>query len=163
MPQNSAKAIGVLRRDPEPVPTGDAAPAFTVLTISPEAEDHASLAHVCSRAGWGLLSAHSVRQALSMVRAEPVAVVFCERDLPDGNWRVILDELQRSPAPALLIVVSRLADEGLWSEVLNVGGYDVLIKPFELSELMWSVTSAFRRWESQTRLGLAARPCPPAA
>jgi len=38
-------------------------------------------------------------------------------------------------APPLLIVASRLADERLWAEVLNLGGYDVLLKPFEPAEL----------------------------
>lgn len=163
MPQNSASAIGVLRRDPEPARNELAASGFTILALSPDAEDHSSLAQLCSHAGWGFRSAHSARQALHMIRSKPVAVLICERDLPDGDWRGVLDDLQRSPAAPLMIVVSRLADEALWAEVLNLGGYDVLLKPFELKELMWSVTSAFRQWESQPRLRYAARPCPPAA
>lgn len=163
MPQNSASAFGVLRRDPEPVRTEHATSGFTVLALSPDAEDHSSLAQLCSHEGWGFRSAHSARLALRVIRSKPVAVVICERDLPDGDWRDVLDDLQRLPTAPLMIVVSRLADEALWAEVLNLGGYDVLLKPFELKELMWSVTSAFRQWESQPRLRFAPRPCPPAA
>ncbi|MCL4486674.1 MAG: response regulator [Chloroflexi bacterium] len=155
--------MGVLRRDPEPVRTGHAASRFTVLALSPDADDHSSLAQLCSHAGWGFRSAYNVRQALNMSRSKPVAVVICERELPDGDWRGVFDELQRLPAAPLLIVVSRLADEALWAEVLNMGGYDVLLKPFDLKELMWSVTSAFRHWESHTQVRFAATPCPPAA
>jgi DNA-binding response OmpR family regulator len=37
--------------------------------------------------------------------------------------------------PPDLIVASRLADEYLWAEVLNLGGYDVLAKPFNAEEV----------------------------
>lgn len=155
MPQNSTHPFGVLRLDTEP--------ARTVLALSPEAEDHSSLAQLCSHSGWGFLSAHGVRQALNTIRTKPVAVVVCERDLPGSNWRLVLDELLQIPAAPLMIVVSRLADEALWAEVLNLGGYDVLLKPFEPKELMWSVTSAFRHWESHRGMMHAVGPCPPAA
>jgi DNA-binding response OmpR family regulator len=37
--------------------------------------------------------------------------------------------------PRILIVTSRFADDYLWSEVLNFGGYDVLSKPFSEEEV----------------------------
>jgi DNA-binding response OmpR family regulator len=46
----------------------------------------------------------------------------------------------------LLIVVSRLADEHLWAEALNLGAYDVLAKPFDAMELSRTLTSAWLRW-----------------
>jgi len=38
--------------------------------------------------------------------------------------------------PPLLIVTSRLADERLWAEVLNLGAHDVLAKPFNAEEVV---------------------------
>jgi hypothetical protein len=38
-------------------------------------------------------------------------------------------------SPPSFIVTSRLADERLWVEALNVGAYDVLVKPFDVAEL----------------------------
>ena len=35
-----------------------------------------------------------------------------------------------------LVVTSRLADDRLWAEVLNLGGWDVLSTPFEAAELI---------------------------
>ena len=163
MRQNSTGTISVLRSDPESVRIGRAAAGFTVLAISPEADDHSSVAQLCSHSGWRFLSAQSGRQALNTIRSNRVAVAICERDLPDGNWRVVFDELERFPTAPLVIVVSRLADDALWAEVLNVGGYDVLLKPFEPKELIWSVTSAYRHWESNPRETFSAGPHPPAA
>jgi DNA-binding response OmpR family regulator len=38
--------------------------------------------------------------------------------------------------PPLLIVSSRLADEHLWAEALNLGVFDVLAKPFQSEEVL---------------------------
>ena len=56
-------------------------------------------------------------------------VVICERSLPDGDWKDLLGKTPR------LIVTSRVANEALWAEVLNLGGYDVLAQPFDELEV----------------------------
>ena len=50
------------------------------------------------------------------------------------------------PDPPVLIVTSRLADEYLWAEALNLGAYDVLVKPFDASEAVRVLDSAWRHW-----------------
>jgi len=35
-----------------------------------------------------------------------------------------------------LIVTSRVADARLWAEVLNLGGFDVIAKPFHAPEVL---------------------------
>ena len=56
-------------------------------------------------------------------------VVICERSLADGDWKDLLGKTSR------LIVTSCVADEVLWAEVLNLGGYDVLAQPFDELEV----------------------------
>jgi DNA-binding response OmpR family regulator len=53
------------------------------------------------------------------------------------------EHLRRAP---LLLVTSRHADENLWAEVLNLGGYDVLLKPFDGAEVTRVVAMARRQW-----------------
>lgn len=89
-----------------------------------------------------------------MLRQGRVPVVICERDLPDGDWKVILSAVKRLEKAPLLIVCSRLADEFLWAEVLNLGGWDVLAKPFDAREVTWSVGLAVQEW--QRRAGALA-------
>jgi nucleotide-binding universal stress UspA family protein len=43
-----------------------------------------------------------------------------------------------------MLVVSRHADERLWAEVLNLGGFDVLTLPFDRDELGRVLSSALR-------------------
>ena len=47
----------------------------------------------------------------------------------------------------MLIVTDRLADERLWAEVLNLGGYDLLLKPFDPEEVLRVVNSAWTSWK----------------
>jgi DNA-binding response OmpR family regulator len=48
-----------------------------------------------------------------------------------------------------MVVASRLADERLWAEVLNLGGYDLLVKPFNSIEVIRSMSLAWQRWNDE--------------
>ena len=52
-------------------------------------------------------------------------------------------------SPPSFIVTSRLADERLWVEALNVGAYDVLVKPFDVAELKRVLNSAWCEWRER--------------
>ena len=81
---------------------------------------------------------------MDLLRCNPVRVVMTERDLPLGNWKDVLAAIQQLPQIPMLIVTARLADEYLWAEVLNLGGYDVLSQPFQVAELLWVFGNAWR-------------------
>jgi DNA-binding response OmpR family regulator len=98
-------------------------------------------------AEWDLLGVPALASAFSVLIETPVAVVLCDTDLQCGSWQDMLEYFSRVRHPPLLIVTSRLADERLWAEALNLGAYDVLAKPFAPSEVIRSVTSAWRHWQ----------------
>ena len=120
---------------------------MVVVAISSLEEDHVSLEQILSHSNWKVLRACTCQQALVLIRENQIPVAICERDLPDGDWKDILAEVARLPNPPKLIVTSRLADDCLWAEVLNLGGWDVLAKPFDLMEVTWSVSQAWRHWK----------------
>lgn len=75
-----------------------------------------------------------------------VPVVIADSGMADGCWKDLLCTLGSSQHPPRLVVASRLADAHLWAEVLNLGGYDVLSKPYDATEVNWAVDSALRNW-----------------
>ena len=81
--------------------------------------------------------------------ASPPRVVVSEQDLPDGNWKDVIEMAASLPCPPPVIVTSRLADDYLWAEVLNLGGYDVLAKPLDTGELSRTLNLAWERWAGQ--------------
>jgi DNA-binding response OmpR family regulator len=117
-------------------------PIGSVLTISSFEDDHVTLKQMLHGLTRMVPQAHTYLQALERVRAEDISVLICERNLPDGNWKDVLSAVAIKSAPPSLIVACRLADEHLWAEVLNLGGYDVLAKPFDAKEVLWTVNHA---------------------
>ncbi len=116
---------------------------ITLLAISPSQEDCHSLEKILDRDRWTVQGARSLREATALLRMGP-SLILCEKDLPDGSWKDVFRAaggLDNSPP---LVVVSRHADEQLWAEVLNWGGYDVLLKPFERSEVSRVMGMALR-------------------
>jgi DNA-binding response OmpR family regulator len=75
--------------------------------------------------------------------------------LSPGTWIDMLEELRLLRNAPPLIVTSRLADEKLWAEALNLGAYDVLAKPFDLSELVRIVNLAWLHWWHEQSASLA--------
>lgn len=67
--------------------------------------------------------------------------------LPKWPWKMALADLQRMACPPQLVVTSRLADDSLWAEVLNSGGYDLLAEPFDRSEVERVIASARRHFD----------------
>jgi DNA-binding response OmpR family regulator len=113
-----------------------------VLVVSQNEEDHWALIHILRPAGWAVDTAHTCAEALRSLAIEPASVVIVERYLPDGNWKTLRNQLMRMEFPPKLIVTSRLADERLWAEVLNLGAFDVLAQPFCPSEVLRCINSA---------------------
>jgi DNA-binding response OmpR family regulator len=117
-------------------------PKRLALVVSPNEEDHWALIHILRPAGWAVDTAYTCAEALRSLSVEPASVVIVERYLPDGNWKTLRNQLMRMEFPPKLIVTSRLADERLWTEVLNLGGFDVLAQPFCATETLRCVNSA---------------------
>ena len=128
-----------------PSPEGTAA----VLAVSPLPADRVRLREILSQGNWKLHEASDCGEALALLRDQNVPVLLCERDHADGDWEDLLNATARLPAPPNLIVFSRLADESRWAKVLNLGGFDVLMTPFEPEEVLRVTFSAWSRWECE--------------
>lgn len=87
-------------------------------------------------------------EAIAVLRLENVQVVVCEQSLPDGDWKVLLESIDKLIHRPNVVVASQLADHRLWAEVLNLGAYDLLPLPFEATEASRVVRLA---WESSRR------------
>lgn len=124
----------------------DPASRVQVLAVSPFESDHTSLAHIFSHSAWSIDAARSIKQAVAKLSVSPTPVVLCEESLPDGSWKDLLSLSQRLPDPSYLVVASQHADDRLWAEVLNLGAYDVLAKPFDSREVYRSIGLAWRHW-----------------
>lgn len=121
----------------------------TVLAISGHEEDHVILRNIFSHSKWRLRDAKSWSDARRSLGVQPAAVIICDRTLPDAEWTDVLAYAQAAPAAPLLIVSARTADDRLWAEVLNLGAYDLLLKPFVHTEVVRVISLAWLNWKHQ--------------
>jgi len=133
-----------------PIPVTYITGVLTVLSVSPLDEDHSSLKAVVGHSSWRLFEAHNLSSSLELLQKHDVSVVLCERDLLPGTYIDLLEHIIAKPNAPSLIVASRLADDRLWAEALNLGAWDVLAKPFHRSEVLRSVKSGWQRWHDQS-------------
>ena len=101
---------------------------------------------VFQRCGWKLYEAPDRRKALNCLDRHRVQVVIAESELPNWNWKRVLYDLRSLSKTPQLVVASRTADDYLWSEVLNMGAYDVLPRPLEKDELERVIAAARRHY-----------------
>jgi DNA-binding NtrC family response regulator len=123
-----------------------------MLTISPLDADHLSLQAIIGDSTSIQYQARELVSALALLQQHDIAVVLCERDLLPGSYIDVLEHINTLPNAPSLIVASRIADERLWAEALNLGAWDVLAKPFDRNELVRSVKSAWRHFHDQGEL-----------
>jgi DNA-binding response OmpR family regulator len=123
----------------------------TALAVSQDPKVRIALRGIFSDADWVLHEAGSMLDVLARLKRFPIEVVISDREFPGGAWRDVLDTARRLHGGVPLVVTSRLADEYLWAEVLNEGGYDVLAQPFDPEEVVRVLSAATRRRTNESR------------
>lgn len=118
-----------------------------VLLVSPIEEDQRDLRTILSDWHVAIESVGTMEDALHYLLRGSTPLILCERDLPDGNWKLLFQKTERLPRPPRFIVSARLADDRLWVEVLNWGGQDVLRTPFVTGEVRHAVRCAWDAWQ----------------
>jgi DNA-binding NtrC family response regulator len=119
-----------------------------VLSISPNDDDRVSLERIF-QSGWTVMACASLGSALSVLRETTIPIVICDCDISSNSWTEILDRVSVLPDAPLFIVSSRLADERLWAEALNLGAWDVLAKPFDADEVIRIAGIAVQHWQDR--------------
>jgi len=118
---------------------------FRILVASSCADHYKPMRHIFRHFGWKMHRVSTCRDAEIFLSENLVAVLISDSNLPDGDWKDILGALSCVTCAPALIVASHLADDRLWAEVLNLGGYDLLIKPFDLKEASRVISMAWSR------------------
>ena len=145
-----------------------AASNITVLSFEPNRYDRAALENIFHDSRWPmhpgwkwqLKMTPTLRLVLAAIRIAQVPLVVCGCDVESGTWKQMLEAFPCIANPPLLIVTSRLADDRLWVEALNLGAYDVLAKPYDTTEVIRTFNCAWLRW--QVKGGISPGPAPPA-
>jgi DNA-binding NtrC family response regulator len=96
----------------------------------------------------------SCSEARRVLQTRPeVQVVLTDTELPDGDWRKVLDMVAQARPSLQVIVCPRIGDDSLWIDVLDYGANDLLAQPDQCVEVRRILEGASAR--------SYARPLPP--
>jgi DNA-binding NtrC family response regulator len=109
-------------------------------------ERRSTLVNALESCGFDVLPVCDCNEARRMLEAQlAVQVVVTDARLHDGDWRRVFEIVARGRRKIEVIVCSRVGDPKLWLDVLEEGGYDVLVEPFEHEEVQRIVEAAAAR------------------
>ena len=117
-----------------------------VLTINSDQRDCASLQSIIGHTNWTFHGVPDLSHALQFLEKNPAPVLVCCKELPGATWKDVLAAVRRFPNPPEVLVYTVHADDQLWMEVLNSGGYDLLPAPFNSDEVLRLISLAARKW-----------------
>lgn len=137
-----------------PQHASQSATQVTVLFVSPSDADWGRFSQIFQHTNWILYRATDYAEATRLLQAAPTAVVVTEEHLPGHRTWLDFLKLTEFCQPLRLIVASESGDVSLWAQVLNLGGYDVLMKPFDSEEVVRVIGLAWRHWKDEWRRGI---------
>jgi DNA-binding NtrC family response regulator len=104
------------------------------------------LLHALESCGIEVLPVGDCHEAHRMLGTHPpVQVVVTDTALPDGDWRKVFEIVAQGCETTEVVVSLRLGDDMLWLDVLEQGGYDVLVEPYQRVEVQRIVEAAAAR------------------
>jgi len=133
------------------------APCIRIVSVLAGAEDRYLLDHVSARNQWDVFFADACDEACRLSdRLKPPIILF-DRDVAGADWRHAVSSLASVSGSACILLISRVADDYLWNEVVANGGYDVLPKPLREDEVLRAVRLAWSYWNCVRRARAIAR------
>ena len=115
------------------------------LVASFDPATHQVLCEALEKRGVDTVSASTVSEARHMLNQESIRLVFAEAKFADGSYLDLLPATRRGESKIPLVVASHTDD---WNEYLNTmrrGVFDMIGRPFSLSEVERVVNQALRQ------------------
>lgn len=117
---------------------------YTVLVVDDEVKLLEVLTVALENMGHAVLTAESAEEALNVLRTETVHLVLSDLRLPGLSGRELLEKVKAARPGLPVVVMTAYASLKDAVEIIKEGAFDYTVKPFDLSDLEATVTSALR-------------------
>lgn len=113
-----------------------------ILFVSASAEDARILQQLLDATSWVVVNVPDLSGARAVLEKQRLKLVVCDVDIEgQGSWRDLLNRREDLLSFAV-VVVSRSAGDALRAEVLELGGFDLLRRPFIAEDVQRVIKSA---------------------
>lgn len=126
--------------------------ASRILIVEDDPEMRRLLADFLRAEGFRVTQAADAGEALSCVREKAFASVILDKNLPDESGLDILRRLRVLIPDTPVILITAFGDARTHEEAFARGAYDLLLKPFNLDDLLEVLRKA-QEYASEGRSG----------
>ena len=119
-----------------------------ILLASERNDDYRTLQALLQNTRWTLVRPLSWGEVSSFCDRAVNPVVLVDRHFQGSDWRFTVSSLLNTTASCCLILLSDVSDPYLWNELVQQGGFDVLARPFERSEVLRTLAFAQKHCEA---------------
>jgi len=116
-----------------------------VLVVDDEERFRANLARMVALEGLEVRALAGGREALAILAEEPFDVVILDLRMPDMNGLQVLTEIKKLRPETEVIILTGHASLDAAMDIIRLGGYDYLLKPCPLEDLMLKIDAAWER------------------
>jgi len=138
--------VSVPDQDPKP-PTSPRA-----LIVDDDEGFLLGLAELVRREGFAVASAGSLKQAREEIAATPPDILLVDLRLPDGSGLDLLDGLDPSTAPEVVLITGSASVETA-VDALRRGAIDYLTKPVDFARIKMALANVTRTLEMKGEIG----------
>jgi len=132
--------------------TQGAVGGITIVALVAGERDREVLSHLAVEHQWVLHFVDTCGEAWDALNKSKAPIVLCDRELPATEWREVIHMMVSSAHQAYAILVSKVADDYLWNEVIRRGGHDLLATPLREEDVLRAIRLAWSYWSSSMKV-----------
>jgi len=123
-----------------------------VLIVDDEERFRATMCKLLTVRGLKAVTAGSGKEAIEKLRQNPYDVVILDVRMPEMGGVQVLSEIKKIDPQAEVIIMTGYASVDTAKEIMKLGAYDYVLKPYSVEELMDKIEAAYDRKMSRIRL-----------
>jgi len=125
---------------------------IAMVALLGNSQDRELLSRLAAAHRWTVFFAETCGGAWDILNSRKVPIALCDRELAGTEWRDVIPMMTASPHPVYAILVSRVADDYLWNEVIRHGGHDLIASPLRQDDVVRAIRLAWTYWSSSMRV-----------
>ncbi|MBI4965630.1 MAG: response regulator [Desulfomonile tiedjei] len=123
-----------------------------VLIVDDEERFRTTMCKLLTVRGLEAVTAGSGKEAIQKLRQNPYDVIILDVRMPEMGGVQVLSEIKEIDPQAEVIIMTGYASVDTAKEIIKLGAYDYVLKPYAIEELMEKIEAAYDRKISRIRL-----------
>jgi DNA-binding NtrC family response regulator len=125
---------------------------WDVLVVSSNLENRQDVAGMLSRLGLDPICVSTIEQCKAIPERGRVGLVFCDRQLRDGDYRDVLSAVESDETVnPMVVMMADLESHDAYQQARRDGLFDVISYPCRPTDVEWMVILARRNSRSQSK------------